>query len=70
MKRMNDLERRIERPLMTVIPQAANHIIITTDFGNAIDVTADPSSANAFYIITKNGTLIKIDKEGNVVDSE
>jgi hypothetical protein len=60
-----ELLRQIETPFMKVIPQASNHIIIVTRDNNAIDVSADPSPDNKFFIITKSGQRVVIDSDGS-----
>jgi hypothetical protein len=62
-----ELGRRIVDPMMTILPEAANHIIIAMKGGNAIDITSDPSSESKFNIITSSGERITITKDGDVI---
>lgn len=62
--RRTEIETRVKDPWMKVIPEACNHIIVSSRSGNVIDVMCSLSSEDDIFIITKNGNRIIIDGNG------
>jgi len=62
--RKSEIERRVEAPYMKIIPEACNHIIVSSRSGNAIDIMCSMSVDDSFYVVTKNGNRVSIDADG------